>query len=172
MRGLEAQRGFRGKFFHRPAGSIFEKRLTIYLAVIVPTPEGTPTESSGYAVVFGCLVVVIFLVVASVAGYDFLDSSGWVSHSRSVNLYISGDWITGESRSCLGLQSRLPGEPPEITSLDCRIDGSAENPHDRNNIEVKFFGKISRPDLLVSETTEFKWRCRREGDRFTCYASN
>lgn len=146
--------------------------MSIYLATIVPIPEGTPTQSSGYAVVFGCIVIVIFLVIAAVAGYDFVDAWGFVSHSKSVDLYISGDWLAGENRNCLGIQSRLPGEPPEITSLDCRIDGSAEDPQNQNDIEVKFLGKISRPDLLVSDTTEFKWRCRRERSGFTCYATN
>ena len=142
------------------------------LGIIAPTPAGTPTPSNGNAVVGGCLVVVIFLVAASVASYDFLDSSGWVPHSKSVDLYISGDWLAGENRSCLGIQSRLPGEPPEITSVDCRIDASAETPHNRNKIGIKFFGKISRPDLLLSDTTEFEWRCRQDGSGFTCYAVN
>ena len=142
------------------------------MAIIVPTLEATSTPSSGYAAGCGCLSIVIVLVLAAGAGYEWLDSAGWVPHSRSVDLYVSGDWLTGERRDCLGVQSRLPGEPPEITSLDCRIDGSAENPHNQKDIDIRFFGKTSRPDLLKSDTTEFEWRCTRQGNTFTCHAQN
>jgi len=116
------------------------------------------------------MVILLALVWAGV--YAFLDSSGLVPHARSVDLYISGEWTPEEDRNCLGIQSRLRDEAPEITSLDCRIDGSAESPHNRKGEEVKFFGKTSRPDLLLSGTNDFEWRCRRTGSGFTCYASN
>jgi len=156
----------------RAAGRTFEERRTIYLAIIVATPEDTPAPSNGNAVGCGLLAVMILLGMASVGVYAFLDSSGMVSHARSVDLYISGDWPQGEDRNCLGVQSRLADEPPEITSLDCRIDGSAESPHNHTGEKVKFFGKTSRPDLLLSGTSDFEWRCRRTGSGFTCYASN
>jgi hypothetical protein len=172
MSRLGKRRGFSGQISQGGTEPKFKQWLTIYLAIIVATPEDTPRQSNGNAVGCGLIAIVIFLVGTSVACYSFLDWSGWVPHSKSVDLYISGDWNPGEDRNCLGVQSRLPGEPPQITSMDCRIDGSAENPHNRNQIEIKFFGKTSRPDLLVSDSIAFEWRCRREKSGFTCYATN
>ena len=150
----------------------YRERPRVYLAIIVPTPDGKPTSSNGYAVGFGCVSILIFLAIAIAAGFGALDSWGWVPHSKAVDLYVSGDWQSGETRSCLGIQSRLPDEPPEVTSLDCRIDGSAENTHNRKDVSVTFLGRISRPDLLFSGAAEFNWGCRREGSWFICRTLN
>ena len=142
------------------------------MAHIVPTHESTPDQTSGYAVVFGCVAVLILLGIAAAVGFGLLNSSGWVSRSKAVDLYVSGDWVRGEDRTCVGVQSRLPDEAPEVTALDCRIDGSAEDPHNQHQVEIRFYGKISRPDLLVRSASDSEWRCRRGGFGFTCYAMN
>jgi hypothetical protein len=142
------------------------------LAIIVATADGQPTPTNGYAAGCGCVSVVIFLAIAMGVGYGMLDSWGWVPHKEPVDLYISGDWQSGEDRSCVGIQTRRGDEAPEVTSLDCRIDESAEDPHDLRGVRVTFFGKTSRPDLLVSEGTEFDWRCWREGSWFVCRTLN
>jgi hypothetical protein len=137
----------------------------------VPTPSGAPTQYNGHAAGCGCLLAILVLCGASFAVYSLLDASGWISHAKSVDLYVSGEWAIGERRSCLGLQSRLPGEPPSITSLDCRVEGYTETPYHQTTV-VDFFGKISRPDLVASNPDDFEWRCKRDKHGFTCYAMN
>jgi hypothetical protein len=129
----------------------------------------SPVNSNDSAAGCGCLLILIALVAVPIIGYNALNDGGWIAHTKSVDMYMSGDWLVGENRDCIGFQSKPTYSAAVITSIECPIGSHSENPH---NLEVKFFGKISRPDLFSSTDKNFEWRCKREESGFTCYALN
>jgi hypothetical protein len=129
-----------------------------------------PAKSDDSGAGCGCLIGLLLIVTAPIAVYSGLKETGYIPHTKTVDMYMSGDWLVGENRSCVGYQSNSSGGPPELTALDCPVESYTERPH---NVEVKFYGKTSRPDHFSPQgTSEFEWRCKREESGFTCYALN
>jgi hypothetical protein len=99
-------------------------------------------------------------------------ATGYIPHTRTANIYFTGDWIQGENKECAGVRKNPPVNN-ELVGLDCPatllMGGSTRN------VSIKFFGKTIRPDVSLDDefhNRRFQWRCRREADSFTCYALN
>lgn len=112
------------------------------------------------AIVIGCYL----------ASYVILnsDSYGWIPHTKTIDVSMASDWMVGEERTCIGFQD----SSPQIVSLACPVGDYTEKAH---RFEVKFWGRISRPELLkpdASEENHFEWKCVRGGEGFTCWALN
>ena len=125
-------------------------------------------KPSDTGVGLGCLFTVAILIGLTVGGYTVLNDAGWIQHAHTVDLYMAGDWLVGENRTCVAFEAVPTGKQgdPEIYALDCPVGDYTERPH---NVEVKFWGKVSRPELL-HPFGSFEWRCLRQSDGFTCYA--
>ena len=109
-------------------------------------------------------LVIVFAILYG--GYGDLDGDGWMPHTRTVSVFMTPDWLQGESRECHSAQ--LPGENniPEVVSLYCPGDTSNTQGHD---LPVRFWGKVSRPEAFNANRVNL-WRCVRKSDEFTCYA--
>jgi hypothetical protein len=121
----------------------------------------------------GCLVILVILVWGGYGIFQWSESAGYTPHTKTVDVYMKGDWLVGENRTCAGIQTLGDaGHPKEMTALLCPIDAEYKDPH---NLNVKFWGRISRPDASVLDEasgTKGAWLCTRESDTFTCKAIN
>ena len=134
------------------------------------TPQEKPSDTGAG---LGCLFTLAIMIALPLGGYTALNDAGYIQHTHTVDLYMAGDWLVGENRTCIAFETVPTGKQgdPEVSSLDCPVGDYTERPH---NVEVKFWGKVSRPELLrgTDATGGFEWRCLRQADGFTCYALN
>jgi hypothetical protein len=114
----------------------------------------------GKGALYFCLLLVGGIITAT--NWD-----DWIAHSKTVDLYMAPDWLPGESRTCIAFQD----EKAMMTSIDCPVGDYTEKPH---TMEIRFFGKVSRPELLKdhSSETHFEWTCTRREGGFTCKSIN
>jgi hypothetical protein len=119
---------------------------------------------------FGTLAFVFIVVLVSYNSYSDLDRRGWIPHDRTVDFYMSGEWLEGENRICDGVEYPMNNEPLDTRALFCPGDTRDVPGH---NIKITFWGKTSRPDLLKGRLEDMRnahWRCTRDHDGFSCYA--
>lgn len=120
----------------------------------------------------GAWVIGIGLVVSiALAGYDQLDLSGYIPHERTLDVYMSNDWLVGENRVCgLILRTDANGKPTgQLDSLICSM-GSSEK-HVPHNVSVTFKGILDPKDVNGNERPiPDQWKCTRGSDNFTCEA--
>lgn len=142
------------------------------------TPESTPQPLSqtliGLVKGTGKIVgwVVGFAIVVSVAlvGYDQLDLNGYIHHDRTLDVYMSNDWLVGENRECsLTEYPDAKGKPTgKVLGLMCPMD---DKKLDLHNLSVTFKGILDPKDMNGNERPiPDKWRCSRGSDNFTCEA--
>lgn len=123
----------------------------------------------------GGLLALLFIVGGlGYWAYTGLRDAGYSSHRTSVNMYMTSDWLQNEERTCIGVQSTGHGEP-QIADLFCPAEMTTMPP--AHKLEVFFFGKTSRPELVPNniDDPKFHWRCVRASDLLTseyfkCYA--
>jgi hypothetical protein len=126
----------------------------------------TTDSSSGGGL--GCLFLLAILAGGGFIAYTALDNAGWIQHNQIVDLYMKGDWLIGENRTCTGFQSGT-GEASHLTSLSCpETFALDEAPH---NMSIKFWGKVSRPDMTKAGLF-LQWQCTRTSEGFVCKALN
>ncbi len=114
---------------------------------------------------------VILLIRIIIGSYDQLDKSGWIEHSVDTPVAISGEWLQGEYRSCLGIL----GATGKQKSLACITDSFNAPEH---VLPVTFWGRTERPDRVkiiadgtyLSPDTELHWKCQRLSDSLKCWA--
>ena len=119
-----------------------------------------------------CLLIVVG--GGGIWAYNVANDSGYIPHTRTVDLYMRGEWLQSENKTCVGFPkwSTLNDEV-KLASLNCVPDSlEGLQPH---NIPVHFWGRIDRPGMkqgTLKVGREFTWRCTRKSDDFTCYAIN
>jgi hypothetical protein len=126
------------------------------------------SDSSGFL----STVLTLGIISSPFWGYTVLNDSGWISRTRTIDIYMKGDWLVGESRVCDGIQRYLANKGPELSEIYCPSDVVNSSSH---TFSVQFWGKVSRPDLLPSKDgilRDFLWRCTRHAEDFTCNAIN
>jgi hypothetical protein len=116
--------------------------------------------------------VIAFVVVVSLAltGYDQLDLNGYISHDRTLDLYMSNNWLVGENRECSLTESLDAGGKPtgKVLGLLCPMGDEKLNPH---NVSVTFRGILDPKDMNGNERPiPQQWKCKRGSDNFTCEA--
>jgi hypothetical protein len=125
--------------------------------------------------IFVCLAACV--ICPLVFSPDDNPFDGWIPHTENVDLYMQGEWLDGETRVCMGVQTYLPLDHPlGIKALYCPSDYEGKTPH---NVPVKFWGKTLRHDVTLLDEQlvdkgllhKFEWRCVRS-DRFTCWPLN
>jgi len=122
-----------------------------------------------------------------------LDNSGWIPHSHDTPVWIGGEWLTGEYRTCkmpLMLGHSLPSSAhllcgqiydQDVDAWPVDFIGSIPN-HDFYELmgsnwaavdqyfhvlPVKYWGRIDRTGRL-----NFSWRCQRQESGIVCDAIN
>ena len=119
----------------------------------------------------GCLFLLAIVAGIGYWIYSASNDAGWVPHNEAVDLYFKEEWLVGENKNCTGFQSYPdgPNNSPKLTSLDCADDATfSTKPH---NITIKFWGKVSRPEMAKNGLW-LSWQCTRTAEGFVCKALN
>lgn len=145
----------------------------------------------------------LFFVVAIVyASYQTLDNAGWIPHSHDTPVWIQGDWLVGEYRTCGMLtRTQLTGSVrsqkvlAELPRLLCGRDwdnaglfefvnattdvseatkNALWNGGDWSVLDGYFhvFPVRYYGRIDRPETVSDSWRCQRESESLTCKALN
>lgn len=125
------------------------------------------TAKNVVKVVAGLVAFGIAISIAG-AGYDQLDVNGYISHDRTLDVYMTNNWLVGENRDCwLGIQFAANGHPSgKLDSLQCPVEFDKLEPH---NVTVTFKGVVDPYDMDGKvRTVPSEWKCTRHGDGFTC----
>ena len=69
--------------------------------------------------------VACLAIIAGIIAVGQYATSGWIPHTRTVDMYMAPDWIVGEERTCIAFQD----ETPVISSIDCPVGDYGEKPH-------------------------------------------
>jgi len=103
----------------------------------------------------GCLLIVIFVVVCAVAGYQAADDAVYIPHSGNAKVeYPAHVWEVGEYVTYAALNQ---GNPELL--LDCSGPKVKEEPI--REMSVTFWGKV--------ETKPKLFKCQRNSDSITCH---
>jgi hypothetical protein len=120
-----------------------------------------------------CLVVLYRLLVALIVvavvfqlgrgAYRYLArSTEYLPHTETKTMYVAGDWLNSEVRTCFTDVTRTG----IVDSLYCSgWEGQA------HSLQIRFWGRTERPDFK-DRTDYWRWRCIRHEEGFTCYAIN
>jgi len=128
--------------------------------------EGAKVFENAFKAFFWIAAVAVALVF-SVAMYRQQDESGSVPHTRTVDFYMTGDWLVGESRPCT-LETSMADTKPLglIHSVTCLASDREPELH---HISVTFYGDLNpKDDDGKSRRLPVQWTCTRHSDGFSC----
>lgn len=136
-----------------------------------------------------------------VAGYQQLDADGWIAHTHDTPIWIQGNWLVGEYRTCQLVTTTTPmgaikpsGELPRLLcgkNVSDKIDGSLFEfeevmPNTSDAIRAVFSKdnwsdfdsyfhvlRVTYYGRIVRPDKVFdSWRCQRNDDSLSCKALN
>ena len=113
--------------------------------------------------VFGTLLLFGLIVGAAYK----LDESGWIPHHHDTSVFIAGEWMVGEFRTCEMQAITLYQGANHDYFLNCA--GSEGKPH---RLPVKYWGRLERNDVGRLDTHQRlgRWQCQRREDSLICKA--
>jgi hypothetical protein len=122
----------------------------------------------GWALLVGFAGVLVLAYKA----YGWLDSVGVISHDRTIEVHLKGDWMVGVTRTC---NAWYFGDT--VDGLNCvgSNKGAAWREGTSHTLSVKFWGKMERADALAAlrdPTHKGQRDCKRGQDALTCWAVN
>lgn len=107
-------------------------------------------------------------------GYGWLDSLGFISHDRTIEVHLQDDWMVGETRTCYAWYF---GDT--VDGLNCvgitTPDNAAWREGTSHTLSVKLWGKMVRADALEALRDPLhkgQWSCKRAPDALTCWDLN
>jgi hypothetical protein len=118
----------------------------------------------------GITVAVVLVLVV----YQAMDEDGYISHDRTLDVWMTSNWLGGENRVCfLSLQYDANGKPTgQLDTLQCPLGDQKMEAH---NISVSFKGIVSPTDMDGNpRRVADQWKCTRESSSlldsggFTC----
>jgi hypothetical protein len=126
--------------------------------------------------IVGFAILAAWLIWAIIpAGWRYLERTGWIRHTQITSVYIEGNWLVGEYRSCkaLGdlafiacpksLKSWDDSEPPHLSANgELARSFMSEEPR---TFSVDFYGR-----LTGSPADTLNCQCKRETDSISCHA--
>jgi|ERR1019366_2708365 hypothetical protein len=117
---------------------------------------------------FAWICAIGIAIALALNGYNGLDVDGYIPHDRTVDVYMTGNWLVGENRVCWLIQRYdANGKPTgQLDSLQCPIGFENIQPH---NLTVTFKGLVDPKDMdgKVRQIPD-QWTCTRGSDSFIC----
>ena len=132
-----------------------------------PLSQSLRTALKKIVKIVGILVGIWLGAAVALYGWQSADSNGYIPHDRTLNVFMTNDWIVGENLTCwLSEKHDGNGKPTEqLDILVCPVAGEKMEPH---NITVTFKGNLRLKDIEGDPLTiPTVWQCRRR-DGFAC----
>jgi hypothetical protein len=110
----------------------------------------------------------IIAAALALVWYGQLDVAGYFPHDRTLDVYMSSNWMVGENRVCWLIQEYDANQKPtgKLDSLQCPFGDEKLEPH---NLTVTFKGIVTPMDTNGNpRKIPNEWRCTRGGDNFAC----
>jgi hypothetical protein len=107
-------------------------------------------------------------IALALNGYQGIDADGYIPHDRTLDVYMTNNWLVGENRLCLLIQRYdTDGKPTgHLDSLQCLVGDEKVEPH---NIAVTFKGLVDPYDVDGKlRKIPQEWTCTRASDSFVC----
>ena len=110
----------------------------------------------------GWLAAIALAIWLGMFALGRMRSAGWIAQSRVVDVYIDGDWLTGEYRPC---QTGARAD-----ALYCPASGESQTAQAAigqgpRQFSVSFYGAMTgTPGQTLS------WNCKRETESIRCQA--
>jgi hypothetical protein len=129
-----------------------------------------PPESNDNGVGCGCLFILAILAALAFAGYEGLDSMGWIPHREDTVISARGDWLPGESKECLSYTRKKDWPAFKDKAVGYAMSWVKCDDGPDHQMKVTFYGRKVQPEY---ET--IRWRCTRSevsffnDNSFTCY---
>ncbi len=133
-------------------------------------PRQKSSEIKDLAEGVGCLAAIGLAIGLCWFGWGYLKNSGWIGQTRITNVYMSGNWLTGEYRACktpgnlASLVCPGAGKQPEALTQDPNA-GCLVCDANKRSFSVAFHGKISG-----NPADTLNWQCKRETNSISCHA--
>jgi len=111
---------------------------------------------------------IVIAITVALVGYDQLDINGYIHHDRTLDVYMTGNWLVGENRTCwLNQRSDANGKPTgQLDNLNCPVGFDNLAPH---NVSVTFKGVLDPKDMDGQERPiPAQWKCTRGSESFSC----
>jgi hypothetical protein len=132
------------------------------LAESDPKQSSASSELKSFAIGAGFLFAISLAIWLGWYGWGYLKRIGWIEQTRVIDVHISGDWLTGEYRTC-----HTDGRAdvlfcPNSSESQLAFAASGQTPR---SFSVGFYGKMTgKPDDTLN------WTCKRETDSISCHA--
>ena len=120
------------------------------------------TQFKDLAIGTGCLLLVGLAIWLGVYAFGLMKDAGWITQSRVMDVYVTGDWPAGELRSCQTV--------PHPDALFCLGPGesqtaSAASKQSPGQFPVRFSGIATE-----KPGDSLNWSCKRDADSIRCNA--
>jgi hypothetical protein len=127
-----------------------------------PRQYSASSESKNVVTAAGCLVVIGLVIALGWFGLGYFKRIGWIPQSRVIDVHMSGDWQTGELRTCMtdGLADVL--FCPRSGESQTALAASGQAPR---SCSVSFYG-----DITGKAEDALNWKCTWETESFDCRA--
>jgi hypothetical protein len=134
----------------------------------IPRPKAKEAKKSSFIEKVWMLASLIFFVWLGVTHLNqYLDRSGWLTHTKDTTVFIQGNWWVGEHRHCF----MNVGGSTDDTTLGCSaVSGSSGNfswsSFPVHVLPVEYQGRVDRHEELI------EWDCQRKEASLICKAIN
>jgi hypothetical protein len=118
----------------------------------------------------GCIFILMIIGAAIFAGYEGLDSIGWISHREETGITARSDWLVGESKECWSTPLNSDGAVLLKKKVGYAMSSVSCDDGQEHEMKVTFYGRRVQPEYKV-----VSWRCTRNevsflnDNSFTCY---
>ena len=125
-------------------------------------PEKKSSDLKNFAEGIGGLFVIGLAIWLGSFGWGYFKRIGWIEQTRIIDVHMSGDWLTGEYRSCQTDGRADVLYCPNSGESQTALAASEQTPR---SFSVGFHGNITgKPEEVLN------WKCKREIDSISCRA--
>ena len=130
----------------------------------MPTVDAPRTSTLGESTKgVGAILFALALLGAMWAGWDVIDSQGWIPHTVQTKISAKENWFVGETKECSSYaldrdSAKVINKPvgSVVEQIDCD-DGPL------HQVSITFWGRTEQ-DHIAAAT----WNCKRQSSEFTC----
>ena len=133
------------------------------LAESDPSQYSAASEHRSLALAAGFLIVLALVIWLVWYGWGLFERVGWIPQTRVIDVHMSGDWLTGELRTC-----QTDGH---ADVLFCPKSGESQTALATNGLAPRSFSVSFHGNITGKSEDRLTWTCKREPESINCRAS-